>query len=747
MLAAPLNEPEILECLKSVFPSQVLRTIDAMPPETVLVAHTPNPSGTWHLLADHLTSVAQLARTFGEPLGLGEAAYWSGLWHDVGKASCTFQDYLTACAAGDPTARYRFSSRDHKRAGVSLAVDHSCMAAAFAIDGHHSGIPALSQLRERFPAPHEFDEVIKSVGAVVEKLEPSGPITLPHLPRRDEEMRVRFLASCLVDADFLDTERHLNPGVGKHRASVPLPSLQAQFDLAMRQLHVDATDTEVNRARAAYFDRVVAAASASPPGLYRLSGPTGVGKTLAGLGAAIAHAGVNGLDRVVVALPYMTVTEQTADVYRRFLGSEAVVEHHSGVSEAQDTLWRRLAAENWDAPAIVTTVVQLLESLFDRRPARLRKLHNLAKAVVIIDEAQTIPAGILEPVVDALAWLVHHAGATVVLMTATQPAFDLVKPLHGWPMPDWGSVDIGVFSGRVRWTIEPEPIEVEALAAEIGHGGSSLCIVNTVADSVALSRALESHDPDHLYLSTRLCREHRRVVLAEIIARLAAGRACRVVATQLVEAGIDLDFPEVIRVLGPLPSLAQAAGRCNRNGRLAVGEVRIIELAGGGLPPGEYKIGTQQTAAVAARFGGYFDPEDPRVLRAWFEALYRSAPLDTYEVNPQRWNLDFPETAKRFRVIDNDGVTVVVRWGSDGDQARVETTTDRVVNGMALSRSDWRFLSGFTVELRHSVFHGARSLGLVQELEEGVLARWIPTYDPRLGVVVNRASELDALQW
>jgi CRISPR-associated endonuclease/helicase Cas3 len=713
------------------------------------MAHTPNRDGDWHPLVAHLQGVADLARRFGDPLGLGELAYWAGLWHDVGKASCIFQDYLTACADGDSTAPLRFRDRDHKRAGMSLAAAHSSIRIAFAIDGHHGGLPALAHLRGRFPKPGEFDDVIAAVSALMDgRLLPPGPLTLTELSRGEEEMRVRFLASCLVDADFLDTEGHFDPEAGGMRASTVLSALQANFDQAMTRLRAEAPDTAVNRARAAYFDHVVSRAAASTTGLYRMSGPTGVGKTLAGLAAAMAHAGVNGQHRVVVALPYMTVTEQTADVYRRVLGSEAaVVEHHSGVSEERDTMWRRLAAENWDAPAVVTTVVQLFESLFDRRPSKIRKLHNLAGAVVVIDEAQTIPAGILEPVVDALDWLVCHAGTSIVLMTATQPAFDLIGPFRNRHIVDWGTADVPGFAGRVRWKIEPQPVPVETLAADLGSQPASLAIVNTVADAVALSRALDPYDPTHLYLSTRLCREHRRSALHEIFERLRAERACRVVATQLVEAGIDLDFPHVVRVLGPLPSLAQAAGRCNRNGRLPEGEIRVLELVGGTLPPGEYRIGTQQTAAASARFGDAFDPEDPRVLRVWFEAMYRSASLDVHEVNVARRGLDFPETARRFRVIDNGGVTVVVPWGSREARVRVEDITTRIASGGVLARADWRFLSGYTVDLRHSVFRQATSLGLLQVIEENVLARWIGTYDDRLGVVIDQATELEAMQW
>ena len=710
-----------------------------------LMAHTPNEGGAWHPLAEHLMSVASMAREFGEPLGLGEAAYWTGLWHDVGKASCTFQDYLTACASGDPAPRTRFAQRDHKRAGVSLASASGCMAAAFAIDGHHGGIPALAQLRERLPGPGEFDDVIAAVGVVLKPLRPKAPLSLPGLPRRDEELRVRFLASCLVDADFLDTEEHFTRARSNERGGADLSDLQAPFDEAIRELRERSDATTLNKARALYFDHVVSRARSCGTGMYRMTGRTGVGKTLAGLGAALAHAGANGQRRVVVALPYMTVTEQTAEVYRKALGRPgAVLEHQSSVSEHSDTLWRRLAAENWDAPVVVTTVVQLFESMFSHTPARLRKLHRLASSVIVLDEAQTVPAGVLEPVAEALHWLVRYAGATVVLMTATQPAFDLIGPLREMEMVDWGDLDVGPAFDRVRWRFDEGPVGAETLAAELAEEGSCLCIANTVDDAEKVSEALESLDPSHLYLSTRLCREHRRAVLEEVNERLGSGRTCRLVSTQLVEAGLDLDFPRVVRVSGPLPSLAQAAGRCNRNGLRDFGEVRVVKLADGKLPPGEYRVGTQETAAVMEVFGAEFQPERPEVLRKWFELVYDAFTLDAHDVNVARTSLDFPLVAERFRLID-PRLTAIVAWGTSDQRAMVEEVTDRLARRAKLARSDWRFLSGFTVELLPSAFQGANRAGSLQVLDKG-LGRWLAPYHERLGVVLGRQSE-EVFQW
>lgn len=721
---------------------------DRAEPHGGIAAHTPNEAGVWHLLTDHLVSVAEMARKFAEPLGFGEVAYYVGLWHDGGKAGRQFRAYLAACAAGDPKAKNRFPQRDHKRAGLLLAKESGCMAAAFAIDGHHGGIPALATLRERFANPEELADVISTVEAILRPrpLRPNRALALPKLSRRDEEMRVRFLASCLVDADFLDTERHFMSSRPEERTTVPLSELQAPFGQHITELHARSEQTPINAMRARYFDHVVKKARSSKPGLYRMSGPTGVGKTLAGLGAAMAHAAAHDQRRVVVALPYMTVTEQTADVYRRALGiKKAVLEHHSDVSERSDTLWRRLAAENWDAPVVVTTVVQLFESMFSNTPAKLRKLHNLASSVILLDEAQTIPTTVLKPVVEALNWLVRYAGTTVVLMTATQPAFDLIGPFQGTDLPDWGGIDVGPAFNRVRWRVDKEPMDAGVLAAQLADAASCLCITNTVDDATKISKALEPFDPTHLYLSTRLCREHRRAVLDEVRTRLTAGLTCRLVSTQLVEAGVDLDFPRVLRVSGPLPSLVQAAGRCNRNGHLAFGDMCIVTLSEGRLPPGPYRTATDYTNVVMELFADEFDPQGERELRKWFDLFYNATTLDAHGVTDARESLDFPLVAERFRLIDRR-LTVVVSWGAEDQRKSVLDVTDKLANDRRLLRSDWHLLAGFTVELLPSVFRQAKQAGLVEVLDETGLALWLGTYDSKLGVVFEQQAG-EAFQW
>lgn len=588
----------------------------------VLAAHTPNAEGRWHSLGEHLLGTASKAAEFGRAIGLADAAWWAGLWHDVGKGStCVFQPFLRLAATDAALAdkRYPRSQRGHKAVGARLAIDAGCPGAAFAVDGHHGGLRSLPDIRAlRASTPNEPDLVERVAIEVGRSLRPDTPIPWPTDGRDPlaEEMTIRFLASCLVDADFLDTEAHFNGDVDRAADSFATVAQSIRDGVAFR-----APAAPIDAARNAYRDHVRRRARESKPGVYRMTGRTGVGKTLTGLTAAIDHALANSQRRVVIAVPYTTVTEQVADAIRAHIPAfpHAVLEHHSAIEEGKDNTWRRLAAENWDAPVVVTTTVQLFESLFSRTPSRMRKLHRLASSVIILDEAQTLPALCLEPIIDALDWLVRYAGATVVLQTATQPAFDLVGPLNGRDLPDWGDIDLGPVFDRVTWHHHGE-LDHEAVAAHLSASTRSvLCVVNTVRDALSLSDRV----PGSLCLSTRLCPDHRRRELDRIRSALNGGGPVRVVATQMVEAGIDLDFPEVWRAEAPLTSLAQAAGRCNRNARLdGKGTMATFELAGGSLPPGEYRIGTQFSRDARQQFVGAFNPEDVAVLRWWFEQLY-----------------------------------------------------------------------------------------------------------------------------
>lgn len=607
------------------------------------IAHTKNVLGNRQDLLDHLTNVAERAAAFATRYEAAELARLAGLLHDIGKFNPAFQQYLLA-AEGQPRGSTR--GPDHKGAGARLAE----MAApellkailAFIIAGHHGGLSDFSALkdwlRERGADP-AIPTAIATAQLAIPQLGAFPSLSYPLYIQtvQDSELFTRMLFSALVDADFLDTEQHFTGGKTGGRGVYPrLDTLERQFERNQHALTGQAHD-QVNVIRHEVY-QACRAAAALPPGFFRLTVPTGGGKTRSSLAFALRHALTHGLSRVIYAIPYTSITEQTASEFRTiFSNKRAVLEHHSALPSFEDAslptagqVWMRLAAENWDAPLIVTTTVQLFESLMARTPSACRKLHNIAGSVVILDEAQTLPTKLLTPILDVLRALVANYHVTVVLCTATQPALDSAQ--SGFqrlenireivPEPERFFVALK----RVTYAA-PQADEQWSwgqVAEHIRKERQALAIVNTRADAVALLDALD--DPDALHLSTWMCGAHRRAVLDEVRRRLAQGEPCRLISTQVIEAGVDVDFPVVLRAMGPLDSIVQAAGRCNRNGRLAeLGRVIVFQPEEGKLPPGSYRTGTD----ISHNFMqvAEFDFHDPAMYRRYFEDFYTRSTL------------------------------------------------------------------------------------------------------------------------
>jgi CRISPR-associated endonuclease/helicase Cas3 len=410
------------------------------------LAHSANAGGVSHDLERHLQDVASRCRSFAEKPQAAELGYWAGLWHDLGKYHPEFQAYLANPAAG--------RGPDHSSAGMVLA-DCYWRGLAFLVAGHHAGLSESAKLKGRLgekKADPMVREALEAAGRALAPLLPAEPIAdlLPAFlqeagPRagaaRNQELFLRLLFSALVDADFLDTEKHFQPDRAAGRGRSPsLVDLWRRFEGEQSRFS-GREETPLQRARHEIYQACLAAAEL-PPGLFRLTVPTGGGKTRSGMAFALRHALRHLLDRIIVAIPYTSIIEQTADVYREILGDLSdggLLEHHSAVGDRDDAgspvtaeqQWARLASENWDAPVVVTTTVQLFESLFAHRPAKCRKLHNIARSVLILDEVQTLPPHLLDPILDVLAQLVRYYGVTAVLCTATQPALTSNRYLKG----------------------------------------------------------------------------------------------------------------------------------------------------------------------------------------------------------------------------------------------------------------------------------------------------------------------------
>ncbi|MDQ3692774.1 MAG: CRISPR-associated endonuclease Cas3'' [Chloroflexota bacterium] len=740
-----------------------------------MYAHSPRDGGPYQKLVDHLRQVAELGAAYASAFGGADAVRWAGWLHDVGKANPAWQDYLAKCVA-QPGRKHR--SVDHKGAGALLALSTPGLAPmAFTIAGHHGGLPNQDKLRSLQKEWRQRDDIRlaqewASAAGILPAAGSRFDHVVPDFARRNaraSEFWLRMCFSALVDADFRDTERHFNPELVSDRTGMlSIPVLVERLMTAQAGLtgqHQDA----VNQIRHEVYQACLAAAPL-PPGMFRLTVPTGGGKTRSGLSFGLNHANAHGMDRVVVAVPFLTITDQTADVYRGALGADrAVLEHYSNAGTANDEpgeptpreVWRRLAAQDWDAPVVVTTTVQLFESLFGNSTRACRKLHRLANAVIILDEVQTLPVALLEPMLDVLAELTTYYRTTVVLCTATQPAFARA-PGFGERFASVREIALEpqrLFRSLRRveyeWPEQTDRWSWARVADELRQEQRALAIVNTKRDALSLLDALG--DVDTLHLSTALCAAHRRDVLAVIRRRLAAGRDCRVVSTQVVEAGVDLDFPVVFRAMAPLDSIVQAAGRCNREGKRDRGRVVIFQPEEGGTPGGSYKAATGLTEHFAA--DGPPDLHDPAIFDRYFGELYQLTDLDARRIQALRANFSFADVAEEFKLIDDDTVSVVVpytglcRFAADLPAERQTLKHSEIVADLLrllAPRDDYRSLKNmrpllaraqpYTVSLRRRAFEEAQRGGSVSELAGG-LWKWERGYDEIRGLTFDADHE------
>ena len=634
---------------------------------------------------------------------------------------------------------------DHSSAGMLAAWD-LLSPLAFNTAGHHGGLADAPRLKTRYDTKRVEPRVVDALEAarpILARLAPDvGPGDVPGFVRDEyaTELWTRMLHSALVDADCLDAEAWSEPDRPDLRQrDHDLGPLWDALDSAQQAL-IEKSRGDVNAARAEVY-RACVDAAVLPPGVFRLTVPTGGGKTRSAMAFALCHALAHGQRRVIVALPYTSIIEQNADVYRdlfRDANPDAVLEHHSAVASRErpggqgDAETRdRLAAENWDAPVIVTTTVQLLESLFANRNSRLRKLHRIAQSVVILDEVQTLPGRLLAPTLHVLRALAQDYGVTVLLCTATPPAVAQREGFEGiGPVREIVPDPAALFRRlkRVEITVETEPWTWGRVADAARAERQSLAVLNTKADALAVLDALDGAD-GLFHLSTLLCGAHRRAVLAEVRRRLDAGEPCRLVSTQVVEAGVDIDFPLVLRARGPLDRIIQAAGRCNREGRRETGRVIVFDPAEGKMPPGEYRAAAAQFDALVREAGGAIDFDDPEVVERYFRRLYGVLDTDAREVQDKRRRLLFEQTAAAYRLIEDEAVPVVVDYPGSADAVRQrQQALDRVAHWGTASRRDFRALQPFVVSLREHAHQQAVERGLCRELAPG-LWQWLGSYN------------------
>ncbi|MGH3274421.1 MAG: CRISPR-associated helicase Cas3' [Streptosporangiaceae bacterium] len=736
-----------------------------------LWAHSMSVRGVRHRLADHLRGTAALARTFGDVFGAGDLAGYLGLTHDVGKGEWAWQRGLLAVeGTGGPVGI------DHKSCGTWLA-QRVVGPFAMCIDGHHGGLPALDGLQGRLlNAGRELESAWEATAArVADQVPEIAPGSASLLPawcddawannRFAVELLMRMVFSCLVDADYLDTEAHFN-GAPRPVSTVSIGSLADRYEARCVELLAGRKPSPADQWRAGVYEEAVARAC-GPRGMYRLAAPTGSGKTITAGGFAIRHARAHGLRRVVLAVPFISITEQNAAEYCRLLdepGSQVVLEHHSGTdldgTGGSASWWRKLAAENWDAPFVVTTTVQLLQSLFDHRPWAMRKLHRLAGSVIVLDEVQALPDRLLMPILSALRLLTERFGSTVLLASATQPSYWSLKPFADLPVHDLISDPRPLYEQfrrvRYEWRTDPEPSMAD-IAAEVAAERQVLVVVNTTADSATLHRLVEAQrsGPPRtcLHLSTRMTAQHRRDVLERVRRLLEDNEPVALVSTQLVEAGVDVDFPVVYRAWAPADSLQQAAGRANRNARLTEGRVVIFRPADGGQPrDASY---TAALAATEAHFGpGRADPDCLAEVERYYPERYTLQDLEHASTGAQiealRSGMDFPAVAQKFQLIEDKTVSVAVPYPAAGE---ARDKFDEIVRRLRAggpgaageARQLLRVLRPFMATVPKRLALQAQDHGLAEPII-GDLLEWQLPYHPVRGIDPAELPELNTIE-
>ena len=720
------------------------------------------PEENWQKLEDHLDEVAGLAEKFAAPFGAGDWARVIGSLHDVGKSSEAFQRRVRGGA----------EKIDHSTAGAQLLdKSYPCIGRllAYTVAGHHGGLPngyepgghsslearlskTIEALRPPFDAVPNGEALLRSTPAVL--LSPTDN----NRKSFSVYMLIKMLYSCLVDADYLDTESFCSPSISDKRARQPLDmgELSRKLDCYLSDLQAKAPKTEVNAVRAAINHECIDAASMSG-GIFRLPAPTGSGKTLAALSFGLKHATKHGKSRVIYAIPYTSIVEQTAQTLRKVLGREAVLEHHSNcIFDENDeaSVAQMLATENWDFPVIVTTNVQFFESLYSCKPSQERKVHNIANSVIILDEVQVLPDHLLGPCLAAIEELAENFNCSFVLATATMPDYSSFWPFkcatHLLSRTAIERADL--FEHRVCYDVVRN-LTLEELSDRILKNKQILCVVSSRRAASELFDGLTkcSSGEGVYHLSAYMAPVHRSNVIAEIREQLASGKTCRVVSTQLIEAGVDLDFPVVYRELAGIDSVRQAAGRCNREGKQQKGIVTVFTCVDFPLPKDKWLFAMRNLGQETIDMCKI--PFSAEGVDYFFKRRFSINSIDDYEgvsgeglvrniATQQRIaNADysFEKYAEHFRFIDDDGISVFVPWGDRGKELM------QIVEKGNLSRAIMRETQRYTISVPRYLYQNLLSEGRIIQIGNlSCLVRVgenILSYDQEKGLEIGRGVQ------
>lgn len=686
-------------------------------------------------LKQHLCNVAKLAAEFSDAFGAQDGRL-CGLYHDIGKYSEAFQRRL----AGS-TERV-----DHSTAGALLLLEHRNVPAAMCIAGHHAGLADLgtkNDLADTFMARinHACREGLEDCGAWRSEIPGTIPSGYENRPGLGNYFYTKMLFSALTDADWLDTEAYfLNRPLT--RTCCDLKALADQLDH-----YVEAwgpATNEINRRRCRIRESAIEHA-ADHTGLFSMTVPTGGGKTLASMAFALHHAAAHGQKRVIYVIPYCSILEQTQVVFEGIFGKDVITTHYSGADfdrPESDADMRVFSTENWEAPIILTTAVQFFESLFSNKPGKNRKLHNIAQSVIVFDEAQMLPVPFLQPCLASICQLVEHYGCSAVLCTATQPAIEpvLKKYLPKVHMQELCPEPENMYQAFRRVTyVDDNELSDEALVEQLAQRKQVLCVVNSRRQAQALYRALGTGEGNY-HLSTMMIPFNRKRILREIRERLQNGQPCRVISTSLIEAGVDVDFPEVYRALAGLDSIIQSGGRCNREGKRPCADSLVHIFRTEAKAP---RMLEQNISAAMRTLRRFEQADSPEAIRDYFRfllyGLKEDGQLDREEIIPCAERLMFQTVSNRFRLIDGAGYTVYIPIGEGAALA------EKLRRG-EVSRGLMRQLGQYAVSVYRQYFEDLKRTGALEIISDnaGILCD-LSLYSPDTGLPFDISEQNQAI--
>ena len=728
--------------------------------DTPFLAHSENDAGEVHRLRDHLLDTKKMISTYAVAKVQASLLALAALLHDFGKYRLEFLNYLRNGGVR--------GSVPHARWGAIIARGIGAHEISYAIDGHHAGLPdqAKWEHEHTFADAQELRECrlllerfLKDTETAEKELLSIPRIDLPPLER---DILTRFIFSCLVDADWLDTEAHFDPQKSSLRerrilSSKTICGLLAMLEAEFLRLGNDKTSHGINELRNAVRMQALQKTKL-PAGFFSLNLPTGLGKTLTSLHWALEHAAANNLERIIIVLPYVNIIDQTASKLKEIFGEDLILEHHSGYvpatgnsidaqeHELEDR--KKLACENWDYEVIVTSNVQFYETLFSNAPSKCRKFHNIANSVVILDEVQTLNKDLVLPTLDMLQNIQDVLNTSFVFCTATMPAFEKREGFSGvariTPLVDDPEC---LFEKTIRVRFEQlgalMPISLDELQASLQASTvSTLAILNTKHPVNELYLMLKTSNQwdKIIYLTTNLCPHHRKNIISDINVMLKGKQKLLVLSTQLVEAGVDFDFPCVFREIAPLESIIQASGRCNREGKMEEpGRVVLFQLANAKSPDRFYKSQAQHVYNLLA--SGTGDLYDYDFFQTYYKQILNLFVAQKQTITEGRAKSNFMQVSEQYRLIPDNTRPIFIYGYNDESRKLYNRLKMKEKLALKLSREDHRQLQQYSVQVFENFFRNTK--GLWEELPCGVRV-WNGRYDGGLGLDIG-IQHTDAL--